>query len=148
MLLWRISNYADLSGAGGLRYPARWHTRGRPIIYTADHPAGALIELLVHIDLEDMPESFQLITIDIAGNVPVIGVEPSRLPEGWAGDTEVSRAAGDEWLAAGASLLLRVPSAIVPGAYNMLINPSHPDAIKMRIAKTETIPLDPRLSRR
>ena len=50
MELWRISNYADLSGAGdGLLAAGRWHTRGRRIVYLADHPASALLEMLVHM---------------------------------------------------------------------------------------------------
>jgi len=47
MELWRISNYADLSGAGGLQAAGRWHTRGKRIVYLADHPASALLEMLV-----------------------------------------------------------------------------------------------------
>ena len=95
-----------------------------------------------------MPESFQLITIDIDDDVRFAGVDSHRLPDGWAGGTGVSRAIGDDWLKHGTSLLLRVPSVIIPDTCNMLINPSHPDAAKMRIIKTERIPLDRRLARR
>ena len=144
MKLWRISNYNDLSGAGGLRYSARWHTKGRPIIYASEHPAGAFSEFLVHIDLEDIPDSFQLITIEIDENTTAPDLEPDQLPRGWMTNTKTSRAAGDNWLKGGTSLLLRVPSVIIPDAYNMLINPSHPDADKMRITKSEKVPLDPR----
>lgn len=149
MRLWRISNHADLSGTGGLRFSARWHTRGRPIVYAAEHPAGALSEFLVHIDLEDFPESFQLITIDIDDAVPTPTIEPHRLPASWINDATISRKLGDTWLAAASSsLLLRVPSVIVPDTWNVLINPGHPDAGKMRIVKTEKVPLDRRLARR
>jgi len=147
MRLWRISNYADLSGTGGLRYSARWHTKGHPIIYSAEHPAGALIEFLAYIDLENIPETFQLVTIEIDADVTGTAIEPRQLRGAWITDTGVSRAIGDEWLMLGTSLLLRVPSAIVPDAYNMLINPNHPDADKMRITKTERVPLDRRLAR-
>ena len=63
--LWRISNYADLSGTGGLRFHARWHTMGSLIVYCADHPAAALAEYLVHLDPEDFTEAFNLLTIEI-----------------------------------------------------------------------------------
>jgi RES domain-containing protein len=52
MELWRISNYADLSGAGGLRAAGRWHSQGKRIVYLADHPSSALLEMLVHLDRE------------------------------------------------------------------------------------------------
>lgn len=148
MRLWRISNYNDLSGEGGFRGSARWHNKGRPIIYASEHPAGALSEMLAHIDLDDFPGTFQLITIDIEADVQVITIEPLRLPPGWTTDAGATRAIGDNWLAAGASLLLRVPSAIIPDAWNMLVNPGHPDASRMRIVKTEKVPLDRRLIKR
>ena len=146
MRLWRISNYADLSGIGGIRYSARWHTKGRPIIYAAEHPAGALCEFLVHLDREDIPDTFQLITIDIDDRVRPEDVATDRLPRGWTNDLHVTRALGDAWLAAGRSLLLRVPSTIVPDAYNVLINPMHPDSAKMRIVRIAKVPLDDRLT--
>ena len=37
-----------------------------------------------------------------------------------------SRLFGATWLAQGETPLLQVPSAIVPGAFNVLINPLHP----------------------
>lgn len=40
--IWRISNYADLEGLGGLKAGQRWHTRGRRIVYCAPSPAAAI----------------------------------------------------------------------------------------------------------
>jgi RES domain-containing protein len=148
MRLWRISNYADLSGMGGVRFSARWHTRGRPILYAAEHPAGALVEFLAHLDLEDIPDNFQLITIEIDGAPDPATINPADLPNDWPSNRAVTREAGDRWLEAGESLLLRVPSVLVPDARNVLINPAHPDVTRMRITKTEEIPLDHRLARR
>ncbi len=148
MKLWRISNYTDLSGAGGLRNSGRWHTKGRPIIYTADHPAGALNELLVHINWEDIPETFQLMTIEVEDRLLVASIEPHQLPTAWMADVPTSRALGDNWLTSGANLLLRVPSAIIPGAHNISVNPTHRDIGKLRITKIENVPLDRRLAAR
>ena len=61
--VWRISNYDDLNGLGGLRAGGRWHSRGRQIVYCSEHPAAALLEILVHLDIDLMPEHFQLIEI-------------------------------------------------------------------------------------
>ena len=60
MRLWRISNRASLSGDGGLLASARWHSRGKRIVYLADHPASALLEVIVHLEVkaENMPMVF------------------------------------------------------------------------------------------
>jgi RES domain-containing protein len=59
MDLWRILNYADLSGLGGLRAAGRWHSQGRRIVYLADHPSSALLEMLVHLDRSLIPSTYQ-----------------------------------------------------------------------------------------
>ena len=146
MRLWRISNYADLSGTGGVRFAARWHSKGRPILYAAEHPAGALAEFLAHLDLEDIPDAFQLITI--ATDAEPAGLNSTDLPPDWTANRAATRAIGDGWLKSGSSLLLRVPSVLVPDACNVLVNPQHPDAGRLRSLKSERVPLDQRLARR
>ena len=106
-----------------------------------------MVEFLVHIDVADLPESFQLVTIDIDDDVAVVDVERHQLPKDWSTGTGNSRAVGDGWLKRGTSLLLRVPSAIIPDAFNMLINPSHPHATRMQIKKITKVPLDQRFAR-
>lgn len=148
MRLWRISNYMDLSGLGGLKTSARWHSKGRPIIYCADHPAGALLEILVQVSLDNLPDRFQLLTIVVDDEIEPAVIDPAGLKEGWTSDTAHTRELGDGWLAKSGSLLLRVPSAIIPDAFNVLVNPRHEDARRMRIVKSANVPLDPRLVRR
>ena len=65
MQVWRISAFADLSGRGGLTYAARWNHRGTPIVYASDHVSTALLEMLVHADLELLPDTYQLLEIVI-----------------------------------------------------------------------------------
>jgi RES domain-containing protein len=147
MRLWRISNYADLSGMGGVRFPARWHGKGRPILYTAEHPAGALTEFLVHMDLEDLPANFQLLSIEASDGLAVPQIDIEALPPDWTTNLNVTRAIGNRWLEEGTSLLLRVPSVLVPEAWNVLVNPAHHDSSALRLARTAKVPLDPRLIR-
>lgn len=147
MQLWRISNYADLSGRGGELAEGRWHSRGSPILYCAESPAGALVEFLVHLPDDLFPSHFQLIALHVDGVVPET-IKPDELPADWAGHMAVSRRLGDRWLAAASSLTLQVPSVLLPETFNMLINPRHPDAALLRIVKADKIPLDRRLARR
>lgn len=144
MILWRISAYSDLSGTGGERVSGRWHLAGRPVVYTAASPAGAMLEIMVHleIDREDLPETMQLLRIELpegASQAPV----PS-LPEGWQSDTGQTRTVGNSFLDGCGALLLPVPSAIMPFTNNFLFNPRHPDALKATVTLVQFKP-DPRL---
>ncbi len=133
-----------MDGKGGLKGSARWHTRGRRIIYTSQTPAGALLEVLVHLRVEpdELPEGYRLLSIDIPGRLKPRNV---RMPKGWEHDIAQSRAKGDAWLSGGKSALLRVPSAIVPAAYNILLNPEHPDAAGFTVLDDSPFRFDRRL---
>ena len=145
MRLWRISNHADLSGEGGLRASGRWHSKGRRVVYLADHPASALIEIMVHleIDAQDLPSHYQLLGIDVPDETPIARAD--ALPETWREQTALTREHGDAWLRGGATVLLRVPSSIVPEASNYLLNPAHADAARISIASAVRAAFDPRL---
>jgi RES domain-containing protein len=143
MSLWRISNYADLSGLGGLKYPARWHNKGRPIVYTAEHPALAMLEILVHTDRSTLPDSYRLLEIEIGRGATM--AEAFGLKTDWKTDEAHTREIGDKWLADQKSVLMKVPSAIVPNSFNILINPAHPDMDRIKIIRSDFHALDDRL---
>ena len=144
MILWRISNYADLSGRGGLLAPGRWHHQGIPVVYCCDHPSTALLEILVQVDLHQIPRDFQLLKIRCPDNIEVfdIGIDPAAINQ-----TSLTRDRGSKLLEDNEFCLLRVPSAIMPEAANILINPRHPDASRLTIEKTIRYPFDSRLLR-
>jgi RES domain-containing protein len=142
MILWRISSFATLDGQGGVRFSARWHTEGRRIVYAADHPASALLELLVHTDRALLPKSYQLLKIEVQEKIKV---ERALPPRGWNEKLSVTRNIGDRWLHDNKSLLLEVPSAILPDVFHTLINPVHPDAQFLKIIAVQHVPLDARL---
>lgn len=144
MILWRIHRHRDLSGAGGLRVPGRWHHAGQPIVYLAGTPAAALLEVCVHTSASDVPPDFTLLKVDGPdGEVAVISGE--GLPHDWRTRVEVTRDLGTAWLRNKKSALLEVPSAIVPETANFLFNPMHVDAATFRIADLFTYPFDVRL---
>lgn len=149
MRLWRISNYADLTGAGGLNSVGRWHSRGIEIVYLAENPASALLERLVHLEIEigELPGHYQLLAVDIPDDIAFDTVDARSLPENWRSDDGLTRPAGDRWLRDARTALLHVPSAIVPHTSNWLLNPNHPDAAKARIILVDRTPFDKRLFR-
>lgn len=145
MDLWRISNFADLSGVGGLRASGRWHTRGRRIVYFADHPSSALLEMPVHMDRDLVPDSYRLLRVVIPDDLPIEIVDEGSLAAEWRVDRAASRSIGDRWLDEARTALLQVPSAISPNARNYLFNPDHPDASRLDIMQVINAPFDPRL---
>jgi len=147
MFLWRISNYPTLDGRGGLIASARWHSRGHAVVYLAESPAGALIEVLVHLELDpdNLPQSYRLLKAEAPETVTVRNLRNTELPDTWVKDIHTTQASGDEWLAGNNSALLRVPSVIVPETFNVLLNPRHPDAASVRVLWHEQDPWDRRL---
>ncbi len=104
------------------------------MVYLADHPALAALEVRVHLDLpfDLLPSDYVLMQVDVPEPK---GLEPA--------DTTVI--AGDNWLAASSSATVRVPSVLVPHAWNLLLNPRHPDAVRAEILEIEPFRFDPRL---
>lgn len=138
MIGWRLCRrpHATLDGEGARRFGGRWNSPGRPVVYLADHPALAALEVRVHLDLplDLLPSDYVLMQIAVP--------EPASLAP--AGNTLI---AGDTWLAAASSATVRVPSALVPHAWNLLLNPRHTDAAQAEIREIEPFRFDPRLWR-
>jgi RES domain-containing protein len=144
--LWRISIYQSLSGEGGLHFAALWHTAGRRIVYLAESPAGAMIEVLVHLELDetDWPRAFHLLQVEYSADLSVEELRP-KPAKSWKTSLATTRKLGDEWLQSGRSALARVPSAILPETWNVLLNPDHPESRRVRIVRTIRAEYDPRL---
>jgi RES domain-containing protein len=147
VILWRISNHVSLDGAGALKASGRWHTRGRRVVYCAESPAAALLEILVHfeIDLPDLPARYRLLQIDVPDEATTARVSIADLPGNWIETPDVTRSVGDAWISERRSLLLIVPSAIVPATHNVLMNPDHLKAGRVGIRATSEHVVDPRL---
>jgi RES domain-containing protein len=146
--IWRISNHRDLAGTGGLRAGGRWHSPGRPIVYCAEHPASALLEILAHLDVANLaalPDGYQLLEIDVPDSLTVESLPTHALTLKWQSDEAATQAIGDRWLASRSAALLRVPSALVPKVWNYLVNPAHPGVAQLRINAAVRYPFDTRL---
>ena len=146
MVFWRISRHRDLSGTGGLRAAGRWHYTGRPIVYFADSPASSLLEVCVHTSANDLPPEFTLLRVE-GPDTDNPSVRTDELPDDWRARVEVTRDLGSAWLERNDSVLLRVPSAIVPETMNYLFNPSHARAADFQIVETIAYPFDPRIKK-
>jgi RES domain-containing protein len=145
---WRISNYEDLSGIGGLKYPGRWHTRGSKVVYLTDSSAGALLESLVHLEIDGgfIPDFYNLLRIEIPDGLAIQPLSPLAGSD-WMQNEASTQAIGDQWLAEVQTPLAQVSSAIAYGRSNYLLNPLHPDADKARIVAATRQRYDQRLFR-
>jgi RES domain-containing protein len=149
--LWRISDFPGLSGIGGEYASARWHTqaKGKRIVYLSEHPAVALIEVLVNLrgDPGLYPDSFQLLKITASKSIDSIDLTPQQISRIDPQDIGATQKIGDAWLAAGSSALLRIPSIPSPESWNYLLNPLHPGAASLVIEWARKITYDRRLFR-
>jgi RES domain-containing protein len=147
MVLWRVSRHRDLKGAGGLRAPGRWHERGLPVVYLAESPAGALLEACAHAAANDVPPRYTLLAIEVDARVSMESLDVSTLPANWPEHLAKTREIGSAWLRAGRTALLRIPSALVPATFNVMLNPLHSDAARLRIQSAVKYPFDPRIKK-
>jgi len=88
----------------------------------------------MEIDAEDRPKNFRLIQIEGPEGLSMTTVTPGALPGNWPDDSVTTRRVGDRWLASRRSLLLRVPSVLVPETWNVMVNPLHPEAALLKIS--------------
>lgn len=112
------------SGQGGILGMGRWHTRGRPIVYCAQHQSLSALEALVHIQRSDCIQLYVRWKMDIPDKFITM---PNDLPADWKMDIMATRAYGDAWLAGKKTPVLRVPSVHGDTEFNFLLNPAHPD---------------------
>jgi RES domain-containing protein len=147
VIVWRFSRFETLDGRGGLLASARWHTRGREIIYTAPNPATALLEVLVHAEVRNARAlgGYRFLKIEIEETIARERVERSALTGAWRTDVQVTRAVGDAWLAAARTVVLEAPSVILPETWNVLVNPRHAEAGRVRVLEVVEYPMDERL---
>ena len=142
MVVWRLARhrYAALTGVGGVVTEGRWHHAGRPIVYATENLALAVLE--VRVRAKEPPLDYVATEIEI----PDAGIlKPAGLPLDWKDRVEWTRAAGDAWLESAASIALAVPSAVVAGCWNYLLNPSHRSFDEVILKRVEPFDFDIRL---
>lgn len=148
MLAWRIckTRYPPFDGTGAMLAGARWNSPGRPVVYAADSFAGALLEILVHaLRPRTLPGPHHAARIELPDELVEV-LDLAALP-GWdvRGSPE-ARTFGDRWLEEGRSAALVVPAvASRPVGRNVLLNPEHPDAARIRVSDSFPVPWDERL---
>ncbi len=152
MTAWRIlkARYAATAfdGEGARLYGGRWNSAGRPVVYLGCTPAIAALEVLAHNARPALLEASYVIIEARLPDSAVLDLDAAALPPGWgdAADSRSAAAIGDAWLASGASLALRVPSAVLPLERNLVVNVRHPRYAEMQLGEPRPFRFDPRLA--
>lgn len=135
------------SGVGASLAGGRWNYRGESVVYLGGTLALAALECLVHFSHQTLPDDYVCLTVTVPKGIKIEAVDPASLaPDWWVEDPPVTtQALGSAWLKRNASLLLKVPSAIIPSEFNYLLNPQHKDFGKLHIAAPMKFRFDPRL---
>ena len=138
-----------MSGEGARRYGGRWNSPGRAAVYLGDSLALAAMELLVHLQAEDVLRVYRKMPVFIPERL-VAHIDEDELPPGWAKPTlhPVVRAIGDRWIDSGQSAVLQVPSATVRGEGNFVVNPEHDDFDDIETGPVSDFHYDARLTAR
>lgn len=136
MLVYRIVNEEkrthDLSGTGAFKYGGRWNSAGLYALYTCEHEALCLLELLVHLEKEDMPENLFIMEINIMDDAPILLISEKELPAQWRIPENIKvKEMGNQILKAGKHLGICAPSAVLPQSNNYILNPLYKDFNKM-----------------
>ncbi len=157
-ILWRVtpSRHAKtaFSGEGARLHGGRWNPKGVPVVYTSETRALAAMETLANLGAEQLlNDPF----VCFEANIPSEDVCPleqlsaiaaarrTRALNGWKRDVALTRRIGRAWAQKQASLALRVPSVVVAGEHNYLINPLHPRLGRLEIGPERPFEFDRRL---
>jgi len=143
------SRFPIFDGTGARLVGGRWNSPGHSLIYASETFAGAVLEILVHANLNRVPPRHAFIEIRIPKSVRVESIAPADLP-GWdKADLRASRGFGDRWIGERRSCVLLAPSIVTGGhERNVLINPEHTDFRQISASDATPVRWDQRLFKR
>jgi len=142
---WRVikkkHRQTAFKGDGARIYGGRWNPVGTSVVYTAESLSLATLEIVVHLEREELLYTHFLkipVTFDVQ---MVTTLSRKTLPRDWSRlpPSESTQKIGYKWISQSKFAVLKVPSTIIMEEYNYLINPNHPDFTNMQIGKAPTI---------
>lgn len=137
----------DLSGSGAEKAGGRWNSKGNPVLYTSESRSLCTAEIAVHTPLNSIPSDYYLVTIEIPNDLAIKELKISDLPGDWntIPHSNSTQVIGDKFLSTREHAVMKVPSVVVQGDTNYLLNPKHPLFSKIKIIDTEVFAFDDRL---
>jgi RES domain-containing protein len=149
MELFRISLEKHANKLAASRRPNRWNKKDEYVLYTGSSRSLSSLELVVHRSSIQPLKSYKVMVISVADYDGLINqVKTKDLSDDWRSVTAypLLQAIGSDWYHTRASLLLKVPSAVIPQEFNYVININHPDfQDNVTLIRTENYFWDDRL---
>jgi RES domain-containing protein len=146
---WRIvkAKHAStaFSGKGAADNGGRWNSRGVTVVYTSITKSLAVLESLVHLN---PPVRFKFVAFHVQFDDALVELfSPKKLPPDWQSEPPPpsTQQIGDRWVREARSAVFALPSVIIAGELNYLLNPAHADFKRIAIGKPEPFAFDPRL---
>jgi RES domain-containing protein len=151
VLVWRLFparfRESAFTGAGGLNAASRWNHLGVPMVYTATSRALAALEFFVNLEPNQAPDDLLMSEASVPDEL-IETLDLVLFPSNWRElNNETCRDLGSRWAESNRSLALLVPSAVVDGDWNLLLNPRHPDFAAVRISPPNPFRYDERMFR-
>ena len=140
-----LTQYARTLHASGR--PNRWNFKGDKVIYTAGSRSLACLENIVHSSGEALHQQFAVSVIYVPDKASAEVIRLKDLPAHWNNRMRprTCQQLGRKWLEEQSSLLLQVPSAIIPDEKNFILNPAHREFGKVKIIDVQEFIFDKRL---
>lgn len=151
MIVYRIAKkeyIEDLSGNGAKRTGGRWNSKGTPVLYCASTSSLAILEKLVSIDMDLLPDDLCIAALEIPKS-KILKIPEEELPKNWNHypSPDALKSIGKSWIELGNFSTLQIPSAVNPMESNYLINVKHPLIEKIKIKEVTPFRMDNRLSK-
>jgi RES domain-containing protein len=149
MEVYRISHkdYSKVISSSGSAN--RWNFDGEYVIYTGSSRSLSTLELVIHRNTIKKLPDYEVMIISIADEEDLFEQVPiKKLPSNWRSFESYFKlqVIGSDWYKKQASLVLKVPSAVIPKEYNYIINTKHPLFIdKVLLVRNEAYFFDDRL---
>lgn len=134
-------------GEGARLYGGRWNLPGTAVVYTSPTLSLAALELFVHLEPALLPDDLVSIEARLPVDWEAVRVEATDLPPDWRSYPAPAALCelGTTWARRLETPGLWVPSAVIPGEWNLLINPKHPMSRRLEIATPVPFRFDPRM---
>jgi RES domain-containing protein len=148
---WRIAKQkhqsTGQSGEGARIYGGRWNPIGIPVIYTAESLSLATLEIIVHLEREQLLyKRFVKIPVTFESSL-VFPLSRKKLPKDWASlpPSESTQKIGQKCIEQAIHAILKIPSTVVQEEHNFLINPAPPDFSAIEFGEPQRFEFDERL---
>ena len=139
----------DIYGFGAYKAGGRWNPKGYYTLYLSEHPCGAILESLIHMPPQIIPDDYSIVTFHISDESKIETIEELELPKGWrkgSYDLALFQRFGKERLFERNLLGLQIHSSVAYPSYNLILNPKHSKFTSLlKVIEVKPYVFDPRL---